>query len=393
MITNSFLNMLSPKKSIAIITGVLFLITASVNLEMPLFRIYTENEHFGVGMVGFAFASYIGGLLPTALFFGGLSDKIGKKKVLIMALLLSTLSVLIISLYPNLYVLFASRVLVGCAVALSIATGSSFLSDLFTTDKETNSSNIVALATALGFGSGALFTGIYLAYYTTLVPLTYWVVLVLSVVWLLITMTLPESGYNPDKKMIKLPLFPKGAFKFNISVALFWAATGVVISIIPTQIAKFDLGGWSGLSLFLINGTGALFLPIAKRFSVRKCMTISYILLPVGFTSLTYGSINGYLPFVLTGCAIVGMVAYGFGYFGTLKGVSELIPVEKPRVVSGYLLYGYLGFGVPSIVLGLTSEKFGIENSLFSYLCFTVVVIGFLLYDHFKTSQSVVVKP
>ena len=55
----------SENKNIYIITGILFLITTSVNLEMPLFRLYAENENFGVGMVGFAFASYIGGLLPT----------------------------------------------------------------------------------------------------------------------------------------------------------------------------------------------------------------------------------------------------------------------------------------------------------------------------------------
>ncbi|WP_452219409.1 MFS transporter [Lacinutrix undariae] len=374
-------------KNIYIITGVLFLITAAVNLEMPLFRIYTENENFGVGMVGFAFASYIGGLLPTALLFGGLSDKIGKKKVLLIALFLSTLSILIISIYPNLYVLFASRILVGSAVALSISTGSSFLSDMFTSHKETKSSNIVALATALGFGSGALFTGIYLAYYTTLVPLTYWVLLIISLTWLLITTTLPESKFDKNKKMIKLPLYPKGALKFNISVALFWAATGVVISIIPTQISKFNLGGWSGLCLFLINGTGALCLPIAKRFSVQHCMTISYCLLPIGFTSLTFGSIYGYLSFVLIGCAIVGMVAYGFGYFGTLKGVSLLNPGEKPRVVSGYLLFGYLGFGVPSIILGLASEKFGTENSLIGYLLFTLIAVSFLIFSHFKQTK------
>ncbi|MGY0392185.1 MFS transporter [Bizionia sp. KMM 8389] len=382
------------QKNIYIITGVLFLITAAVNLEMPLFRVYTENENFGVGMVGFAFASYIGGLLPTALLFGGLSDKIGKKKVLTIALMLSTLSIFIISLYPNLYVLFASRIIVGCAVALSISTGSSFLSDMFTNHKETKSSNIVALATALGFGSGALFTGIYLAYYTTLVPLTYWILLSISVIWLGITTTLPESQFDTGKKMIKLPLYPKGALKYNLSVALFWAATGVVIAIIPSQISKFNLGGWSGLSLFLINGTGALFLPIAKRFSVRNCMTIAYTLLPIGFSALTYGSINGYLAFVLSGCAIIGMVAYGFGYFGTLKGVSLLNPEEKPRVVSGYLLYGYLGFGVPSIILGLTSEKFGTENSLIGYLFFTILAITVLLLFHFyKRKQSPIQLP
>ncbi len=116
-------------------------------------------------------------------------------------------------------------------------------------------------------------------------------------------------------------------------------------------------------------------------------MTISYFLLPIGFASLTYGSIYGFLPFVLIGCAVVGMAAYGFGYFGTLKGVSLLNPSEKPRVVSGYLLYGYLGFGLPSIVLGLASEKFGTENSLIAYLLFTLVVVSFLLMFHFKQTK------
>lgn len=35
---------------------------------------------------------------------------------------------------------------------------------------------------------------------------------------------------------------------------------------------------------------------------------------------------------------------------------------EKSRVVSRYLLFAYLGFGIPTILLGLTSEKYGIEK-------------------------------
>lgn len=380
--------MSSKNKNIYIIAGILFLITSAVNLEMPLFKHYAENENFGIGMVGFAFASYIGGLLPTALLFGGLSDKIGKKRVLIIALILSTCSVLTISVVPNLYALFVARILVGSSVALSISTGSSFLSEMFLTDKEKKSSNLVALSTTLGFGGGALFTSIALAFYTTLVPLTYWIVLFLSVVWILITLSLPETNIDKTKKMIRLPLFPKGVFQFNISIALFWAVTGIVISIIPSQISKFNLGGWSGLSLFLINGTGALFLPLAKRIPVRKSMNIAYILLPVGFSVLTYGSIYGKLPFVLIGCSLVGAVSYGFGYFGTLTAVSELNPTEKSRVVSGYLLFAYLGFGIPSVVLGLTSEKYGIENSLIIYLILTTIAVLIFLLSQSKKEKT-----
>ncbi len=385
--------MKSYNKNIYIITGILFLITSAVNLEMPLFKQYAENENFGVGMVGFAFASYIGGLIPTSLLFGGLSDKIGKKKVLIIALILSTCSVLTITVFPNLYALFIARILVGSAVALSISTGSSFLSEIFKTNKETNSSNLVALSTTLGFGGGALFTSIVLVFYKTLVPLTYWMVLFISLLWIFITLSIPESKIDESKKMLRLPLFPKGAFKFNFSIALFWASTGIVISIIPSQISKFNLGGWSGLSLFLINGTGALFLPLAKRIPIKKSLSIAYFLLPIGFSILTLGSINGILTLVLMGCSIIGAVSYGFGYFGTLAGVSKLNPNEKPRVVSGYLLFAYIGFGLPSIILGLTSEKYGIESSLVVYLILTTIASILLLIYQTKEKRLQVTLP
>lgn len=92
-----------------------------------------------------------GTLFSTALFFGCLSENIGKKKVLQIALIFSTISVLIMILYPNLFALFFTRIFLGSSVALSIATNSSFLSELFETDKEKNSSNLVALSTTLVF--------------------------------------------------------------------------------------------------------------------------------------------------------------------------------------------------------------------------------------------------
>ncbi|MFI0429976.1 MFS transporter [Mariniflexile sp. HMF6888] len=376
------------RRQIIIISGILFLITSAVNLEMPLFKKYSENENFGVSMVGFAFASYIGGLIPTALFFGGLSDKIGKKKVLQIALVFSSISILIMTAYPNLYALFFARIFVGVSVALSIATGSSFLSELFVINKETNSSNLVALSTTLGFGGGALMTSIYLIYYTSLVPLTYWIILIASILWLFISFLLAETKFDKSKKTIRLPLFPKGSFKYNVSIALFWAVTGIVISIIPSQLAKFNLGNWSGLSLFLINGTGALFLPIAKKLTAKKSMIISYILLPIGFAMLTFGSIYGQILLILVGCSIVGAISYGFGYFGSLSGISTLNPVQQSRVVSGYLLFAYLGFGIPSIIIGLSSEIYGIENSLITYFLITSVIILFLLTNITKLKTT-----
>jgi len=47
----------------------LFILTSSVNAEMPLFSLYVKNAGFGIGMITLAFASYILGVLFTTLFF------------------------------------------------------------------------------------------------------------------------------------------------------------------------------------------------------------------------------------------------------------------------------------------------------------------------------------
>jgi len=120
----------------------------------------------------------------------------------------------------------------------------------------------------------------------------------------------------------------------------------------------------------------------------NKSMKIAYILLPIGFTLLTIGSIYGNLASILIGCSVVGAVSYGFGYFGSLAGVSKLNPKEKSRIVSGYLIFAYLGFGIPSIILGLTSEKYGIENSLIMYLIVTTIVSVTLLIRQIKTTGN-----
>ena len=108
----------------------------------------------------------------------------------------------------------------------------------------------------------------------------------------------------------------------------------------------------------------------------------------MGFAMLTFGSIYGKITFISIGCSMVGAISYGFGYFGTLSGVSKLNPIEKTRVVSGYLLFAYLGFGIPSIIIGLTSEIFGIENSLEIYFLITTFITLYLLINIITTKTT-----
>ena len=64
----------------------LFLITLAVNLSMPLFRPYAAIAGFNNGQTSLVLATYVLGMIPCYIFLGGISDKIGRKPVLIFSL-------------------------------------------------------------------------------------------------------------------------------------------------------------------------------------------------------------------------------------------------------------------------------------------------------------------
>lgn len=92
-----------------IAAAALLLITLAVNISMPLFRVYAAAAHFNNGQTALVFAAYVVGMLPCYIFLGGLSDKIGRKPVLIASVIFAFCATAIITLWPNVYALVFAR--------------------------------------------------------------------------------------------------------------------------------------------------------------------------------------------------------------------------------------------------------------------------------------------
>jgi hypothetical protein len=173
----------------------------------------------------------------------------------------------------------------------------------------------------------------------------------------------------------------------NLSIALCWATTGVVIAIIPTQLATFHLTAYAGFCLVLINWTGGFMQPfIRKRFQSETSLKLGFAIIPFGFGLVVLGSYLGFLPVVLLGTAFIGSAAYGFSYQGGLAIIADLGGSQKARAVSGYMFFGYVGFGIPAIVLGYLADAFGIVTSLLFFEVVLLVLSGylFLIFDTCK---------
>ncbi len=372
-------------KSTYIIPFSLFLITLAVNLSMPLFRPYAALAGFSNGQTSLVLATYIVGMLPCYIFLGGISDKIGRKPVLIFSLFCALLADVIILLYPNVYALIFARFFQGIGLGLSMGTGTAYLAEILAPDSDapTRAANATSMSTAIGFSGGAFMTSIALLIHFTYSPVTYFLAAVLTFIGLLLSFSLPKLP-PIGGTLLKLPYFPEGSFPINVSIAICWATTGIIISIIPTQLAKFQLTAYAGFCLVLINWTGALCQPfIRSRFAPELSLKIGFGLVPLGFGLVILGCHYGMLPIILLGTAIIGSAAYGFSYQGGLALIAVLGGKQRARAVSGYMFYGYIGFGIPAVFMGFLADFIGIIAALIVFEVFITLLslYLFLVFD------------
>jgi len=106
------------KQPALIVAIAIFLITHASNLQVPLYNTYAQIAGFGSGISAVAFSTYVAGLLPTLILFGGISDRIGRKTTILTSLLSISLATSLMIVYPTIYTLFVTRVFQGIAVGL-----------------------------------------------------------------------------------------------------------------------------------------------------------------------------------------------------------------------------------------------------------------------------------
>ena len=354
------------KTKVAIVAACLFVTTLAVNLEVPLYVSYAKAAGFGNGLTALAFAAYVGGLLPVLIGLGGCSDRIGRKPTLLVGLLAALVATVLMIVSPTIYTLFVTRLLQGIGVGLSVGAGTAYMAELLDSpDGSQRAAQYAALMTSLGFGGGALFTTIVLLFQTGPVPISYWIGAILAVGCIFLLIGLPDYRLSPNVPLLRLPYFPASSLLIGCTIAVAWAVTGLVISVVPAQLARNDLAVWSGLVLFLVNGTGALCQPLARKMAARQSLQVGFVLIPLGYGLLAVGAWLGILGLVLAGAIVAGAACYGFTYLGGLAEIARLAGQQRARAVSGYFLFAYLGFGVPSVLVGFLADSVGSELALY----------------------------
>ena len=130
-------------------------------IVIPVLPYYAENTRFGATPreVGLLFASYSVMQLIFAPVLGRLSDKYGRRPILFISLLGTSLGFLILGFATTLWMLFLGRIIDGISGG-NISTAQAYIADITTKENRAKGMGLIGAAFGLGFVLGPAIGGI-----------------------------------------------------------------------------------------------------------------------------------------------------------------------------------------------------------------------------------------
>jgi multidrug resistance protein len=138
-----------------------FIDLVGFGIVIPVLPFYAEGTKFGAtpSQVGLLFASYSVMQLVFAPVLGRLSDKYGRRPILLISLLGTSLGFLILGFATTLTMLFIGRIIDGISGG-NISTAQAYIADVTTKENRAKGMGLIGAAFGLGFVFGPAIGGV-----------------------------------------------------------------------------------------------------------------------------------------------------------------------------------------------------------------------------------------
>lgn len=321
----------------AIILFTIFLDILGIGIVIPILPFFVKS--FGVSdfTVTALFTTYAFFSFFSAPLLGALSDRIGRRPVLIISILSSSIGWFVFALSQNVIFLFVGRIIDSIAAG-NLTTAQSYLSDI-STDEKDRTSNLGLIGAMFGIGLivGPLIGGLLGSINHTIPFFAVGILALLNTI--LAYLFLPETHHEKSKeKMILNPFLPiVRAFSHPVilPIMITWFLFNISLSIQQSTLALYLN------KVFQINefGSGMLFTAMGllifinqvflmkkfwlTKFDRRKLLNITLIMLGFGFI------ITGTKFWILLGIGLI-LTTFGQSLIRTItSGIISSIDINR----------------------------------------------------------------
>ncbi|MGG3450316.1 tetracycline resistance MFS efflux pump [Domibacillus aminovorans] len=149
------------KKSLSILFAVMFLVMVGFGIIIPVLPFYAENIGASPAQLGLLMAAYSVMQLLFAPMWGRLSDRIGRKSLILIGIFGLAISFFLMAISSALWMLFAARIIGGFLSSANMPAVMAYVADITTPEDRGKGMGVIGAAIGLGFIFGPAIGGIF----------------------------------------------------------------------------------------------------------------------------------------------------------------------------------------------------------------------------------------
>jgi hypothetical protein len=354
---------------------VLFLFAASA--PSPLYAAYQSAFGFAPVTLTAIYAVYALGALSALLVTGRLSDHVGRRIVVSVALTVELVAMAAFIAASGVELLFVARLLQGAATGMASGAISAWLLDLEPLDHPRLAAVIGGAALMAGLGLGALVAGVLVDAAPDPFHLVYWTLLVLFAVALVLMPLLPDPAPRAPEWVrsmrpeVGVPTAARSLFVASMpSLVATWAVAGLYLALGPslaTLLLHSNRHAPGGLVIAALLGTSAISSLAVRNVPPRRLVVNGSILLGAG-VALTVVAVRLDSVIGLYVASVIAGVGFGPAFAGIFRSLVSLAPAAKRgALVAAIYIAIYVAFSIPTVAAGLGVGVIGLPHTTYVY--------------------------
>ena len=353
---------------------------AGTTLPTPLYPLYEQRYAFGPLLVTVIFGIYAFGVVGGLVLFGNLSDRIGRKPILLLGLALSAASAILFLLAGSLLPVYVGRIVSGLSAGIFTGTATAYLIDLAPPGGRRLASFVAVFANLGGLGAGALLSGLLAEWapHALRTPFAVDLGLVAAVTagLLFVPETVTRSDLDLRPQRLAVPSEVTAVF-VRASLAGFsgFAVSGVFGSIAPEFLGlglhrhSPALAGLVVFVLFVMSVAGQALVDRLPNALASGCGLL------VGGVALLAVSLTADSLPVLFASAAVGGLGQGVVVSAGLAAIAERAPAERRgETASSFFVVLYFGLSLPVIAAGVAIHYTSLRSAGIGFCAATGVL-------------------
>jgi MFS family permease len=367
-----------------------FVAMLGTTLPTPLYPLFEQRYGFGPLLVTVIFAIYAFGVIAGLILFGNLSDRLGRKPLLLFGLALSAASALLFLFAGSLVPIYVARIVSGLSAGIFTGTATAYVIDLAPAGRRMLASFAAVFANLGGLGAGTLLSGLLAqwASYPLRTPFAVDLALVaIAAAGLLLPPeTVRRGAFKLRLQRLGVPEEVMGVFvRASLAGVAAFAVSGVFSSVAPEFLAvglhrhSPALAGLLVFVLFLFSVAGQGLVVYVPNPLAAGCG-----LLVAGVALLAVSLATDSVAALFASAAVAGL-GQGIVVSAGLAAIAERAPAaRRGETVSSFFVVLYLGLSLPVIAAGVAIHFTSLEAAGIGFCAATGLLAGCVLASELR---------